>query len=263
MSPKPRVLVVSPHFDDVPLSLGESLRTGALSECRVRVQVVFGRTNWTRWFHPTPARAHLAGLIRRTEELAASLRFGYRWRTGSWAESVLRTGELDAARFLDPDRDLSAEPLVAEVRDWLRTVVSEEGPDLMLVAGGLGGHVDHRIVARAAAGLVGQLGVPIGFYEDRPYVAYLDPAEIGRQLGEVERSLGGLPNALDAVPLESVDVSGPVTAATQRWVRRCYPSQIDEYFVASMELDLSGRRCERVWFPSGTRPEWFGRSSSR
>ncbi|MCZ7629358.1 MAG: hypothetical protein M5U19_09945 [Microthrixaceae bacterium] len=67
------VLVVSPHFDDVPLSLGQSLTDGELSRARrVRVRVVFGRTNWTTRLHPTRGRAPVVSAWRRVEELLAA-----------------------------------------------------------------------------------------------------------------------------------------------------------------------------------------------
>lgn len=242
------VVVVSPHFDDVPLSLGQSLLDGALSRCTVRVHVAFARTNWTRWVHPTPGRAPAVGLWRRAEETAAALRFGYRWRAARWSESLLRTGELDPAAFLDPDRDLTDDPLLDELARWLRELADPAdgaAPDLVLVSAGLGGHVDHRLVALAAARVDGSLGTPVGFYEDRPYASYLDHAERDRQLAV----LGPAP--------EPVEVSGPVRASTQRSVRRCYPSQIDGYFTAAMRHDLAAGAPERVWFPAGRRPDWL------
>lgn len=243
------VLVVSPHFDDVPLSLGQSLTDGALRACKVQVRVAFGRTNWTRWVHPTPGRARAVGLWRRAEEAAAAVRFRYRWRAESWAESLLRTGDLDPSSFLDPERDLSDDPLVDELARWLdRLLDPPRGarPDLLLVPAGLGGHVDHRLVALAGLAVGDATTVPVGFYEDRPYVAYLDHAQLHQQLA----FLG--PRA------EPVDVSGPITASTQRRVRRSYPSQIDDYFEESMARDRANGARERVWFTAKSRPEWFG-----
>ena len=85
-----RVLIVSPHFDDAPLSLGQSMIDGALHEHRVTVGIVFGRTNWVRWFHPTRSRAPIAGAIRRAEELHAAARFRYRLRIADLEEALLR-----------------------------------------------------------------------------------------------------------------------------------------------------------------------------
>jgi LmbE family N-acetylglucosaminyl deacetylase len=241
------VTVVSPHFDDVPLSLGQSLRDGVLSRCEVRVQVVFGRTNWCRWLYPLPSRAAVVGRWRRGEESVAARRFGYRWSAGPWPEAFLRWGAPDHERLLDATAELGAEPLVAEVAEWLVGLAASTSPapELLLVPAGLGGHVDHRIVALAAAASLDRFEVPVGFYEERPYVAHLDPDAIGAQLA---------PLGLD---LEPHNVSAPVTAATQRLVRRCYPSQIDAYFVQAMERDLAAGAVERAWFPVGTAPEWI------
>ena len=244
----PRVTVVSPHYDDVPLSLGQSLRDGVLSGCDVHVRVAFGRSNWTSWVHPTPSRAPYVSWWRRGEESAAGLLFGYRWTAAGWEEALLRTGDHDPDHLLDRSRDLASEPLVVELTQWLRAVlerpVKGPRPDGLLVAAGLGGHVDHRILAFAAARLVGVVDRPIGFYEDRPYVAYLDEAGIAEQLA---------PLGLDLVPHA---VSGPVSRSTQMWARRCYPSQMAPFFEEAMDLDRDRDACERVWFPAGVRPPW-------
>lgn len=238
--------IVSPHYDDVPLSLGQSLRDGAMSHCDVRVRVVFGRSNWTTWVHPTRSRAVPITWWRRVEESVAAGRFGYRWTAAGWDEALLRWGVPGSDALLDARADLTAEPLIDEVGAWLVAVTrSADRPELLLVPAGLGGHIDHRIVALAAAGRLDELSVPVGFYEDRPYVAHLDQAQRIEQLAAV------LPG------LEPVEVSGPVTAATQHRVRRCYPSQIEEFFVAAMERDLAAGAVERVWFPPGTAPAWL------
>ncbi len=44
--------MLSPHYDDAPLSLGQSMLDGELSRHRVTVGVPFGRSIWTIWFHP-------------------------------------------------------------------------------------------------------------------------------------------------------------------------------------------------------------------
>jgi LmbE family N-acetylglucosaminyl deacetylase len=247
VSPRRSVTIVSPHFDDAPLSLGQSLRDGALSRCDVRVRVVFGRTNWTNWLHPTASRAPLVGGWRRLEETIAARRFGYRWTAAGWDEALLRWGTVGGDRLLDAGADLSGEPLVDEIAAWLERVATAgaDAPELLLVPAGLGGHADHRIVALAAASVRPRLPVPVGFYEDRPYVAYLDDATRADQMGPLGEHL------------EPCTVSGPVTAATQDRVRRSYPSQMDDFFVEAMAHDRAAGSVERVWFPAGTAPAWF------
>lgn len=241
--------VVSPHFDDVPLSLGQSLRDGALSSCDVTVEVVFGRTNWTNWIHPTRSRAGMISRWRRFEESLSARCFGYRWHSSDMEEALLRWGVVAGGdRLLDPGADLSTEPLVTRVGEWLVETLggSVGAPELVLVPAGIGGHVDHRIVALAAVDVRDRLGVAVGFYEDRPYVSHLAQDQVVAQLG----ALG--------LELHPVPVSGPISLSTQKRVRRCYPSQIDDYFVEAMQVDVAEGSSEQVWFEPGAAPAWFG-----
>ena len=242
MTTRPRVTIVSPHFDDAPLSLGQSLLDGPLSRCRVNVRVIFGRTNWTRWMHPTPGRARAVGAWRRTEEAAAAARFGYRFGVDSWSEAILRTGDLDPEVLRDADTDVSDDPLVGPIAHRLRTL--RWSTDLLLLPAGLGDHVDHRIVSTAGSRLAAEDPSGIAFYEDRPYAAFMAADERRADLDRL------------GVPLEPVDVSGPISESVHRWVRRCYPSQIEEYFVTAMARDRRSEAVERVWFPVGHGAPW-------
>lgn len=107
-----RVLVVSPHYDDAPLSLGQSMLDGELSRHTVTVGVVFGRSNYTRYFRPTRRRWPLASGIRLAEELRNARRFGYRLRLARLPEVILRTGSGDSSTFLSPDIDVSSDGVV-------------------------------------------------------------------------------------------------------------------------------------------------------
>lgn len=241
-SDTPRVTIVSPHFDDAPLSLGQSLLDGALHGCRVRVRVVFARTNFTRWVHPTRGRAGPISLWRRAEESVAQVAFGYRVATSPHEEVVLRTGELDPAVLLDPTSELDdalVDTLTAQARRW-----RGDGSTVLFPAG-IGGHLDHRLVAEAGRRLLAEHPDRIGFYEDRPYASLVDP-------GVVDETLRAIDPAL--VP---VDVSGPVTERLHRRLRRCYPSQIDDLFVRAMDADRVTGACERVWFAPGQVPAWL------
>ena len=228
-----RVVVVSPHFDDAPLSLGQSLMDGELSGRPVLVVVVFSSSNWTIWFHPTPSRARVVSWVRRAEEAVAARRFGYRVRTLGFPELTLRAGATDAATMFDPALDVGAEPLVPAVCDALLGVLEPE--DEVWFPAGMGDHVDHRIVAEVGRRVrdAGRDGV--GFYEDRPYVTNLDDAA---RAVVIERVGTGL---------EPREVSGPVTDALHRRLRSTYRSQIHDVFDEAMAADLAASACERVW----------------
>lgn len=229
-----KVLVVSPHFDDVPLSLGQSLRDGVLSSAAVEVRVVFGRTNWSTRVHPTRRRAPVVTVWRRAEEALAARRFGYRVRSEAFEEVILRSGDMDVASFRG-EADPVEDPLYRPIRQCLARWRAEA--EELWVPAGLGRHLDHRIVARAAAELVQRGETGVAFYEDRPYASYLDEHDMAAELAEL------------GLALEPEDVSGPISEATQRLVARCYPSQMDTFFRDAQRHDRASGRPERVWRP--------------
>jgi len=233
-----RVVVLSPHFDDAPLSLGQSMLDGELAAereavGRVLVGVVFGRTNWQRWFHPTARRAPIVSAIRRAEELENARRFGYRIKVATNAEVILRTGDMDSATFLDPglelSNDLLDDDLVEEIAASIQPWTSEASR--VIAPLGLGGHVDHRLVREAARRIVSP--DRLEFFEDRPYASYLSDADIAT-----------MAHHLDAV-LAAHDMS---PADTRPKTAKCwYPSQFDPYFLDAMAADYQAARPERVW----------------
>ncbi|MFV0317794.1 MAG: PIG-L deacetylase family protein [Microthrixaceae bacterium] len=230
------VLVASPHYDDVPLSLGQSLVDGELSRAAsVAVRVIFGRSNWSTVVHPTPARAPAITAWRRSEEILGALCFGYSMRALPLEEVILRTGSMDPDSFRS-GAAIAEDPLVSRVTSMLRSW--RESCDVLVVPAGLGRHIDHRIVAHAGvrahrAGLG-----PVYFYEDRPYTAYMDDGDISDELAEL--GLG----------LHPYDVSGPITEKVQRRVRRIYRSQMDPYFLDAQRRDRERSTSERVWVPT-------------
>lgn len=233
-----KVLVLSPHYDDVPLSLGQSLHDGELSRHRVTVGVVFGRSNWTIWFHPTRSRWPLASAIRLGEELRAAVRFRYRPRLGRLEESILRSGDLSSDAFLDPDFDPAASPDLAAVEALVARWAASA--DLVVAPLGIGDHIDHRLVAEAARRLL-EAGTPVAFYEDRPYAVLLDDDALAAGAARVEPRLVRRP------------VSGPMRRSKHE--RIWYPSQFDEFFLTAIDHDERDGRREHVWvLPDATWP---------
>jgi LmbE family N-acetylglucosaminyl deacetylase len=225
-----RLLVVSPHFDDAPLSLGQSMLDGALARHDVTVGVVFARSSWVRWFHPTPRRRVLATTIRRTEEALAARRFGYRVVLGDRDEAILRLNSVDPAAYLDPSLVLTASPELDSVLRTITPWVSTH--DAVLVPLGIGDHVDHRLAAAVGVQLAAR-GVAVGFYVDRPYGSLLTDDEQAAAATALE------------LQLERIDVSGSITREKGR--RLWYPSQFDGPFTRALAHDEKTGRREAVF----------------
>ena len=147
---------------------------------------------------------------------------------------------MDATTLLDRTNDMTGHPLVAEVARRVEEEVRSFGPAVLLAPLGLEGHVDHLTVTAAALTDGLGEGVAVAFYEDRPYAGHLDPEGIAAQAARL--GAGARPH----------EVSGPVTAALQRQVMACYPSQEDPYFEVGMAGDLARGAVERVWTRPGT-----------
>lgn len=226
-----RVLIVSPHYDDAPLSLGQSMLSGTLAGHDLTVGVVFGRTNWARWFHPTRRRAPVVTAIRRAEEAVHARRFGYRVRHGDREEVILRLGTTDTDVYLDPDFDAETCDEIEPVGRLLWSWAAEA--DLVLAPLGIGGHVDHLICCAAAAALPPELG-PVGFYEERPYASWLSLEEVA------DLARARFPDA------RPVPMSGPIGPVKNQRLK--YPSQFDRAFLDALEIDRREGRQERVWW---------------
>lgn len=225
-----RVLIVSPHFDDAPLSLGQSMLDGWLSQHDLTVGVVFSSSNYTRWFHPTRRRAPLATAIRRFEERVNSRRFHYRVITAGYEEAVLRLNSMSTESFLRPDYDAHDDPLLPAITtciaEWARSFDAVLGPL------GIGDHIDHHLAA-AATHVASANHSLVGFYEDRPYCSYLSDQEITACVNQRHPGL--------------VPTNRQTPIGRHLHHKLWYPSQFSEVFTTASRLDLGLTRAERVW----------------
>lgn len=225
-----RVLVLSPHYDDAPLSVGQSMADGELSRHRVTVGVVFSKSNWTVWFQPTRRRWPLASGIRFAEELRNAVRFGYRVRLGRLEETVLRTGVLAPESFLDDSFVAAESPDLDAVYELLSGWAVDY--DVVVAPLGIGSHVDHQLVTEAARRLLDE-GAPVVFYEDRPYACSMSDDEVIEHARRIEPRL---------VRREASGPMGPL-----KHQRIWYPSQFDEYFLTAIATDETAQRREHLW----------------
>lgn len=231
-----RILILSPHYDDAPLSLGQAMLDGQLRSHELTVGVVFGRSSWVRWFHPTRRRAPIATAIRRLEEVRNAHRFGYRIVVGAREEATLRLDTTDTTRYLDPAADPSSSEETEAV--WRLCAAWAEGYDAILAPLGIGDHIDHLVVAEAGRRLAGS-GELVGFYADRPYATALSDAEIDARGADLDPTL------------IASSASGPITRAKRDalW----YPSQFSDLFLSAFDADEQAARCERWLLPDQMR----------
>ncbi|HEV2528558.1 MAG TPA: PIG-L family deacetylase [Thermomicrobiales bacterium] len=238
-----RHVVLSPHYDDMPLSIGGSMALAANSNSDVVSLIVFGSEPTGIQLHAFAQSLHAAwGLAadeviarRRAEEAVAlahlgatmaNLRFHDAIYRGSWYTSHDLLFNKPAAEESDLPADVAAETLrSASVAD------ADPGSVRFYAPLGVGRHVDHQTTLLAARRLAGA-GHEVWLYEDLPY------SLIGTNLPDMISLLNdaGLPVS----PAFAVGID-------TTWERKmdaimAYPSQLVTVFrnYAGIEPDRSG-----------------------
>ncbi|RKT82948.1 N-acetylglucosaminyl deacetylase, LmbE family [Saccharopolyspora antimicrobica] len=217
-----RVLLLSPHPDDIAWSLG-----GVVARLRGAAELsavtFFGRTRYA------------PGCAAHGDVVASEVRAREEDEWARWAGVRVDRGDLPDAslRGYDDDTEMGAEPaadVVSAVVALLAGAVRSVRPDFVLAPLAMGGHVDHAAVLGAVTTLAGDWSAELIWYEDLPYAATEPPPSTGHPL--------------------VVDV-GPVWNTKERGVG-FFPSQLpDEVLpVLRSHAGVDGERAERLWTSS-------------
>jgi LmbE family N-acetylglucosaminyl deacetylase len=223
-----RHLFLSPHYDDVPLSAGATVRLLADRGLAPETLVVFGsepdrdrplsafaEAMHERW----GLTANEVIASRQAEETAAAAELGAQTRVLPFQDAIYR-GE----HYLS-DEDLFGSPapeeaaLVAAIAASLDLADSPDATVRIYAPLGIGKHVDHQIVHLAGQELASR-GRDVWFYEDIPYA--LRPMALDTRLAEIGA----------AIRLEPV----AHIPARSTWDRKIdailrYPSQLETVFL--------------------------------
>lgn len=175
-----RVVILSPHSDDVAYSLGGTVRRLPRDSVWT-ILTVFNKSCYAPEYPHQTAEVEISRIRdeedhRYAEAVGAkrvALNLADASVLGHTAESELRASYLDE-RF---------EPVAAALDEALSVI----SPDLILAPLALGGHVDHRIVFEAVGRSSHVHRAKILYYEDLPYACHLPGEEL---LVEVQARLG-------------------------------------------------------------------------
>lgn len=219
-----KLLLVSPHPDDIAWSLGATVRRLPAPH----VLTVFSETHYAP---ASPAHGtDAASAVRAAEETAWAALVG---------ATARRRGLPDASlRGYDDDTEMGAAPapdIVREVATAVREEIAAIEPDLVLAPLAIGGHVDHEAVRLAVAACAGEPEVL--WYEDLPYA----------------HGSAGRPTEHPV----TVAVAG-------RWPAveagvRCYPSQQPDTILPVIRRHHAANSGERLWAESAAAAARFTR----
>ncbi|HUP27317.1 MAG TPA: PIG-L family deacetylase [Chloroflexia bacterium] len=187
----PTAIFLSPHFDDIALSCGGMAsrlsRTGArcigVTVCAApsapgEPVSPFAQMQHSRWENASGSDIASINEVRRQEEQSALKLLGLEpvwldvpdaiYRRGSTGEHLYASEDALFGRVAPEERQV----LVPRITEEIRRVARESGAIgrvRVFAPLGVGNHVDHQLVFRAARRLPPRFGVL--FYEDYPYVS--------------------------------------------------------------------------------------------
>ncbi len=232
-----RVLLLSPHPDDVAYSCG-GLVDGVLQGSELALVTVFGRSTWALSKQLRAVGADEVSAVRAEEDRRYCASRGMRLRALSYPDASLR-GYDDVSELGSP---ISADPVTESVCAAIAAEVAGARAEVVLAPAAIGDHVDHLIVHEAARRIQDD-GLMCLFYEDIPYAAHLAADEVERVLTD-ERTMR---------PFDSYDISPTLPAKIAgMWM---YESQTDQENIDDMLLHagrspgVAGRFHERLWMP--------------
>src|SRR5215208_3138240 len=186
-----RHLFLSPHYDDVPLSAGATVRLLADRGLTPETLIVFGsEPDRARPLSPFAQAMHERwGLSaneviasRQAEEAAAADVLGAQTRVLPFRDAIYR------GDYYQSNEDLFGAPsseeasLPAAIAASIELGESPDASTRIYAPLGVGKHVDHQIVHLAARELA-RRGWDVWFYEDIPYA--LKPMALDARLAEV------------------------------------------------------------------------------
>jgi LmbE family N-acetylglucosaminyl deacetylase len=232
-----KVLMLSPHCDDIPLSLGGSLLAGEWGG-EVHAVVIFSVSRYSLkngWNNEVEAQT----AVRNEEERRASAAAGYTVEFLGFPEPGVRQGYAQVTDIFNPDLSFDPDPVWPGVRGRLMELLAGES-GLVVSPLGIGNHIDHRMVAACFREVAdaSPRWTP-AFYEDLPYAARFSSRDI-RKL---------VPPALSGSPLAPRLLrSGRLSDKMQ--LLSVYESQLseDDYVSVADHWECRGR-AELVWWP--------------
>ncbi len=235
-------LILSPHCDDAPLSLGAALLAGRLGP-HPQVAIVFSRSRYAKGAHGAASEAEITNL-RNQEERTAAHTAGYGVEFWGFGEPLVRLGIGVAKNMRDhPARVLSSDPAWSPVCEAIDRAISSRC-GLVLAPLACGMHIDHRIVRDALVQICRQYPrLSIGFYEDLPYCDVLSDEQILEMI-PVLPGKRFYPHIVSADLLRKVDLV------------KIYGSQPVERFIPAVERYWGRRGGERFWIAGEGSEAW-------
>lgn len=245
------LLVLSPHLDDGVLSVGGLMHRARARGERVLVATVFTAdepaeppSQLARELHSRFGLERDVQVERRREDLAACAALGVEALHLAQVDALYRTDDTSGRAFYRDLGALFAPPRAADARHLvprLESLFAELPAARQVLAPlGIGGHVDHRLVRKAADRVFGgDTETELLHFEDYPYVQKMGALRLVLKPRRAWERV--------TVPLEEADLEARIEAVT------AYTSQVEPLFGDPGRMARRVRRYarraggERLW----------------
>ncbi|PIN81302.1 hypothetical protein COV11_02235 [Candidatus Woesearchaeota archaeon CG10_big_fil_rev_8_21_14_0_10_30_7] len=169
-----KVIIFSPHSDDIALSLGGAIVNGILGN-NVTVYNVFSLSNYTVLNKET-GDEQIVTKIRKAEEKIAMIKMGIKIIFLNYPEPSLR-GE---KTFLKTNDNIAKNNFFIKLKNKISGILNKNKNAHFLFPLGIGKHRDHFILREIALNLINK-NKTILFYEDQPYAGKYTISEIKKK----------------------------------------------------------------------------------
>lgn len=257
-------ILVSPHPDDVALSLGGMIVGDLLPKPLIGVtaftksaHVSYGYTGVspliegilpTRYRSVSRLKKKLVMMEITRHRKREDLRF-FKSRDIPYIDLNLLEAPLRGHRHIMRvshllERDIAA---IEAIRSAVSKLTSKVETGYIIIPLGLRNHIDHKIVRDACLGVCGNL-CPV-FYEDLPYAADISLEEIDKAVTLLDSSL--CPQVFDIQEYLETKIDNLRFYSSQIGKRQIYRTVLH-----AQRLGASNNACERVWLSANCKANW-------
>lgn len=254
-APARELIFISPHLDDVVLSLGGLVAQAALRQAQGTAQarvitVCAGDPGpgaagaLARALHRCWGNEHAPVAMRRQEDAEALSPLGVVPEWLPEGDAIYRAYDT-AAALIGAAR--SDDPLRPRLTEHLNRIFDAAPSAQYYFPLGIGGHVDHRLIHEAGVELLGR-GAEVVFYEEIPYV--LTAGALDRRLGALGITL--VPHYVDVTSSFPSKLRAAFMYRSQIAGLFATPERMFEALTAyAVTLSPMRNRCyERIWLPA-------------
>jgi LmbE family N-acetylglucosaminyl deacetylase len=180
-----KVVILSPHPDDVAYSIGGSVYLLS-PECDCTILTVFSRSIYAPVIEINSNESTITK-IRNHEEREYAKTIGVKQVSLNFPDASV----LGYTAESELEADYTKDERFDKVSIRIHNLINQFSPELILSPVAIGGHIDHQIVFQSIR--TNFYNIPTLYYEDLPYASYFKQSQL---LNQIKNGIGHLANPI-------------------------------------------------------------------